>query len=60
MDPRCHYLVAVVKIDPSAEAAYVRVDQPHGDVAQTIPASVNIDLDADGHVVGIEILDWPS
>lgn len=56
------YLMAFVKIDPSAKAAYISINHPQGDegVSQTVPVSANLDLDANGHVVGIEILDWPS
>lgn len=51
--------------DPQAGATYVYLDDPipPGGVARTIEvdATVNLDLDADGRVIGIEILAaWPG
>jgi len=55
-----------VKRDTSTGALYARLRQ--GDVARTIPVGDNIDttmidVDADGYVLGIEMLsdtDWPG
>ena len=51
--------------DPQAGATYVYLDDPTspGGVARTVEvdATVNLDLDADGRVIGIEILAaWPG
>lgn len=51
--------------DPQAGATYVYLDGPipPGGVARTaqVDAMVNLDLDADGRVIGIEILAaWPE
>lgn len=52
--------------DPEAGAAYVHLRGPiaQGEVARTVTmdeAMVNLDLDADGRVIGIEILaEWPE
>lgn len=51
--------------DPQAGATYVYLDDPTspGGVARTVEvdATVNLDLDADGRVIGIEILGaWPG
>ncbi|MEU5867229.1 DUF2283 domain-containing protein [Nonomuraea sp. NPDC047529] len=52
--------------DPEAGAAYVYLRGPiaQGGVARTVTmdeAMVNLDLDADGRVIGIEILaEWPG
>lgn len=51
--------------DPQAGATYVYLDDPTspGGVARTaqVDATVNLDLDADGRVIGIEIIGaWPE
>lgn len=51
--------------DAKAGAAYVylRGAIPPGGAARTVPvdATVNLDLDAEGQVIGIEIIaDWPD
>ncbi|WP_431902923.1 DUF2283 domain-containing protein [Nonomuraea sp. bgisy101] len=52
--------------DPEAEAAYIYLRGPiaPGGVARTVPvdhAMVNLDLDEDGQVIGIEIVAaWPA
>ncbi|MFI7222770.1 DUF2283 domain-containing protein [Nonomuraea angiospora] len=52
--------------DPEAKAAYVYLRGPiaEGGVARTVTmdeAMVNLDIDADGRVIGIEILaEWPG
>ncbi|MFD8249726.1 DUF2283 domain-containing protein [Nocardia sp. NPDC059691] len=55
-----------VTYDPVADAAYIylRHEIPPGGVATTVPVDpiaiggmVNVDLDAEGVIVGIEVLD---
>lgn len=54
-----------ITYDPTADAAYVYlVEIPAGGVAQTVPldprevdGQINLDIDADGRLLGIEVLD---
>ena len=46
-----------IEYDPEADALYIylRMVEPHHNV--DIEEGVSVDLDGDGHIVGIEILD---
>jgi uncharacterized protein YuzE len=55
-----------VQYDPTADAAYIYLDPAHEGirVARTVPcdpteagAEINLDFDADGRLLGIEVLD---
>ena len=52
-----------VTVDRETRVAYVRLTgQPmeEGIAAQTHEVTAFVDVDADGRVLGIEILDWPA
>ena len=50
-----------LRIDAENGVAYltVRPGVAHGTYS-ALSANVNIDVDADGHVVGVEVMDWPT
>lgn len=52
-------LTAKVTHDLEAESLYVRLGRPGRKVARTIDAMVNLDVDENGALVGIELLDVP-
>jgi uncharacterized protein YuzE len=42
--------------DPAAGAAYVSISGERVAITKEVPATVNLDIDGDGHLVGIELL----
>jgi hypothetical protein len=43
--------------DPQAEAAYLHLSTQER-VCRTVYTPANVDLDLDGNIVGIELLEW--
>ncbi|WP_315925178.1 DUF2283 domain-containing protein [Mesorhizobium sp. SP-1A] len=46
-----------VKYDPSANAAYIRFSAAKVLESEEVRDGIVLDFDADGHIVGIELLD---
>lgn len=50
----------VVKYDPETNAAYIRFSNARVESSAEVSAGVVLDYDADGHIVGMEVLDARS
>jgi uncharacterized protein YuzE len=46
-----------IEYDPEADALYIQIREVRSDDTIDIEDGVTVDLDADKHIVGIEILD---
>lgn len=49
-----------VKIDPMTSIAYVRLSNKEISNTESINDSINADIDLEGHIVGLEVLDIES
>jgi len=46
-----------IEYDPEADALYIQLRQAHPNDNIDIKEGVSVDVDEDGHIVGLEILD---
>ena len=46
-----------IEYDPEADALYIQIREAHADDNIDIEEGVTVDIDADRHIVGLEILD---
>jgi len=46
-----------IEYDPEADALYIQIREAHPDDNIDIEEGVTVDVDEDGHIVGVEILD---
>jgi len=46
-----------IQYDPEVDALYIELRDVYADRNVDIEEGVSVDLDADGHIVGLEILD---
>jgi uncharacterized protein YuzE len=46
-----------IEYDPEADALYIQIREAHPDDNIDIEEGVTVDVDKDGHIVGVEILD---
>ena len=46
-----------IEYDPEADALYIQLRQAHPNDNIDIEEGVSVDVDEDGHIVGLEILD---
>ena len=46
-----------IEYDPEADALYIQIRQAHPNDNIDIEEGVTVDVDEDGHIVGLEILD---
>ena len=46
-----------IQYDPEVDALYIELRDVHADHNVDIEEGVSVDLDVDGHIVGLEILD---
>lgn len=46
-----------IEYDPEADALYIQLREAHPDDNIDIEEGVTVDVDKDGHIVGVEILD---
>jgi len=46
-----------IEYDPEVDALYIELRDVYADQNIDIEEGVSVDLDADGHIVGLEILD---
>ena len=46
-----------IEYDPEVDALYIELRDVYADHSIDIEEGVSVDLDADGHIVGLEILD---
>jgi len=49
-----------IKIDPTTSIAYVRLSNGEISNTESINDSINADIDLEGHIVGLEVLDIES
>ena len=49
-----------IKIDPTTSIAYVRLSNREISNTESINDSINADIDLEGHIVGLEVLDIES
>lgn len=45
-----------IEYDPEADALYIQIREVHPDDNIDIEEGVTVDIDAEGHIVGVEIL----
>lgn len=46
-----------IEYDPEADALYIQIREAHADDNIDIEEGVTVDIDAERHIVGVEILD---
>ncbi len=46
-----------IEYDPEADALYIQIREAHPDDNIDIEEGVTVDVDKEGHIVGVEILD---
>ena len=46
-----------IEYDPEADALYIQIREAHADDNIDIEDGVTVDVDENGHIVGLEILD---
>ena len=46
-----------IEYDPEVDALYIELRDVYADHSIDIEEGVSVDIDADGHIVGLEILD---
>lgn len=51
--------VQTMVVDPAVGAMYLHTRADNPDVEQTLEATVNVDFDSSGNMIGIEFTTWP-